>query len=295
MRDAKRALPILIGAVVIVVGVVIGPAVHRDVSPPFAYYPETGYVVREPFLTPFQEWGGSDLLGYPVSDAYRTGDDVLVQTFQHVQLQLTVRGVELAPIGLRLHLGQPDTTIPVAAPFAEFYQAHGGVEFFGAALGEARTEHGLLVQDFETVRLIREAGGEVRLADLGALYLAAFPGPDSSGRAALRLNSTPTPPTAVRLNLSVEKPTIGLDGEQTVYLYVEDGAGRPIAGAQALAILHFDAATAELVLNPTDARGLTQATFVTPPATAGSRVVVEMYVLVGETLLTIETAYFQWW
>jgi hypothetical protein len=95
--------------------------------------------------------------------------------------------------------------------------------------------------------------------------------------------------------LSVEKPTIGVDGVQTIYLYVEDQRGRPVESAQALAVLHYDTATAELVLNSTDERGLSSATFVTPPATPGSRVVIEMHVLVGEIPLTIETAYFQWW
>ena len=68
-----------------------------------------------------------------------------------------------------------------------------------------------------------------------------------------------------------------------------------VVADQALAVLHYDTATAELVLNPTDERGLSSATFVTPPATPGLRVGVEMHVLVGEVPLTIETAYFQWW
>jgi hypothetical protein len=37
------------------------------------------------------------------------------------------------------------------------------------------------------------------------------------------------------------------------------------------------------------------ASFLAPPAAAGSRVTVQMNVLVGEVFLTIETTYFQWW
>ena len=294
MRDAKRALPILLVAILAGMAVV-AVTVRGDIAPQFNYYPETGHIVREPFLTSFNTGGGVEMFGYPISDAYYTEDDTLVQTFQRAQMQLTVRGVELAPIGTRLHFGQPDPTIPVAEPLVSYYQAHGGTDYFGLPLDEARSEQNLLIQDFERVRLVRDPGGNVRLAELGTMLLAAFPAPDTSGRAALRLSGTPTPPVAVHLNLSIEKPTIGIDGIQTIYLYVEDGAGQPVSGAQALAVLRYDTATAELVLNLTDERGLTSATFKTPQATPGSRVVVEMHVLVGEEPLTIETAYYQWW
>ena len=294
MRDVKRALPILIVAI-LAGAVVIALTVRSHASPQFNYYPETGHIVREPFLTPFNAGGGVEMFGYPISDAYRTQDDTLVQTFQRAQMQLTVRGIELAPIGTRLHLGEPDSAIPIAALLADYYRTHGGADFFGQPLSEAQVEQGWLIQDFERARLVRDSEGNIRLAELGTMYQAAFPAPDTSGRAAIRLSGTPTPPASVRLNLSVDKPTIGVDGVQTIYLYVESGTGQPIDGAQALAVLHYDTATAELVLNPTDERGLSSATFVTPPATPGSRVGVEMHVLVGEVPLTIETAYFQWW
>ena len=294
MHDVKRALPILLVAILAGVAVV-ALTIRSDIAPQFNYYPETGHIVREPFLAPFNAGGGVEMFGYPLSDAYHTEDNTLAQTFQRAQMQLTVRGVELAPIGTRLHLGQPDPAISVSAPLTEYYRMQGGADFFGLPLAEARIEEGQLIQDFERARLVRDSEGNIRLAELGTMFLAAFPAPDTSGRAAIRLSGTPTPPAAIRLNLSVEKPTIGVDGIQTIYLYVEDQRGQPVESAQALAVLHYDTATAELVLNPTDERGLSSATFVTPPATPGSRVVIEMHVLVGEIPLTIETAYFQWW
>lgn len=293
MRDRTRALPILI--VALLVAVAVGAlALRADVPAQVSYYAQTGRLVRDPFLTYFLEHGDTATFGYPLTDAYRTHDDTLVQTFEHAQLQLTVRGVELAPIGVVLQLGEPGSAETDPA-FRTTYDAHGGASFFGLPLGPASEERGLLVQDFERARLVRGPLGNVRLASLGTAYLAAFPPPLESGQAAPLVQGTPLPPSEIRPALSVERPTVGQGDRQTIYLYLADENGSPVAGAQALAILHYDDATAEVTLPETDARGLASASFLVPPATPGSRVDVQVHVLIGETFLTIETTYFQWW
>lgn len=293
MRNRTYALPILIVAL-LVAGAVGALAVKADVPAQVSYYAQTGRLVREPFLPFFLEHGDTATFGYPLTDAYRTHDDTLVQTFERAQLQLTVRGVELAPIGAMLQLGEPGSAETHPA-FRAAYDSHGGAAFFGLPLGPARDERGLLVQDFERARLVRGPLGDVRLASLGSVYLAAFPPPQESGQAAILVQGTPPPPSEIRPALTVERPTVGQGDQQTIYLYLADENGSPVTGAQALAILHYDDATAEVTLPVTDARGLASASFVVPPASPGSRVDVQVHVLIGETFLTIETAYFQWW
>ena len=294
MRRLHPALPIIAVAVLAVIG--IGAvAIQQGVVSPLRYFPETGHLLREPFLSYFDQNGGVATFGVPLTDAYDSAEGALVQTFQRAQLQLTVRGVELAPIGRALRLGDGAAGYQVADEFAAFYQAQGGDAFFGPPLDDARQQGGQLVQDFERARLIIDAQGGVRLADLGLAYLAVVPPPSDSGQAEFHLEGTPTPPPAVRASVSVQQPTVGQGGQQTIYVVVEDERGEPIAGAQSLAVLRYGAATAEVELPLTDANGLASARFIVPPAPSGSRVIVQMHVLVGEVFMTVETAYFQWW
>lgn len=289
-----RALILSGLALAVIVGVAVVAYQQRDLLR-VRYFSETGHAVREPFLTFFDTHGGIGTFGFPLTEAYTDRDGTLAQTFQRARLQLTVRGVELAAIGTALRLGDAAGVYPVDHLLAGFYDEYGGEGFFGRPLAASHVENGLLVQDFERARLVLGADGNVHLANLGSAYLIAFPPPDESGRAAIRLYGTPTPPPALKVNVSVARPTVEQGGQQTIYLYVEDEQGNPVEGAQALALLRYDGSLAEVELAPTDARGFASAAFIVPPATAGTQVIVEAHVLLGELFLTVETTYFQWW
>lgn len=294
MRKPHSVLSVLI--VLLVAALIAGTLVLRpEAASPLRYFPETRYLLREPFLSYFDDHGGVSVLGYPLTNAYTGADGVLVQVFQRAQLQLTVRGVELAALGRTLHLGDDQSGHVVAAEFVDFYQAHGDQPVFGPPIGPVHEEAGLLVQDFERARLVRTARGDVQLAGLGSAYLSIFPAPAPDGQAAYRLRGTPAPPPSIRANVSMGQPTVTQGDQQTIYLVVEDGEGNPVAGAQSLAILRYGNARAEVGLPPTDAQGVATTSFVAPPAPPGSQVLVEVNVLVGEVLLTVETTYFQWW
>jgi hypothetical protein len=294
MRQIRRAIPLL-SIAILVVGLVGWLTLNTVGGRRSLYFAETGHAVREPFLAYFSEHGGVETFGYPLTNAYRTQDDTLIQTFQHAQMQLTVRGVDLAPIGLALHLGESAPGLGVHPSLAAYYESVGGAGFVGEPLGAASEENGALFQDFENARIVRDQRGEVHLADLGSAYLTVFPPPADDNLAQFDPRQVPTPGHEIRASVSVEHPTVGQNGEQTLYLYVEDGAGRPVSGAQALAVLYYDEATAEIELAPTDQNGLSSASFLVPPAIPGGQVLVRVHVLVGENLLTVETTYFQWW
>ncbi len=293
MRDSRRIVPIVLTALAAAAAVVV-VALQRRIPFQYAYYQKTGHIVREPFLSEFAERGGIELFGLPMTDAYRARDGALVQTFERAQMTLTVRGVELSPIGVALRLGLPDADIPVDPALWHFYLTHGSADFFGFPLGPSHVENGALVQDFERARLVLMPDGSVRLANLGVIYLAAHPAPPA-GQGAMHPPGTPTPPPGIRPSASVERPTVGQGDPQTIYLIVQDGRGQPVEGAQSLAVLRFDDRAAEVTLPPTDASGLSHTSFIAPPAAPGSRVIVEVHILAGETATTIETVYFQWW
>lgn len=295
MGSKRLVIPILILTSLVIAGLGILALQPRGLNFQARYFAETGALVREPFLTFFDEQGGVEFFGYPLTDAYTDADGTLVQTFEHAHIQLSVTGVELAPIGTELFFTQPDAGLVVDPAFETYYLELGGAAFSGLPISQARLENGMLVQDFENLRLVQNQSGGITLADLGTAYLAVHPPPDHSGQAALRLRGTPLPPDNIRASVSVDQSTVRQDDQQTIYLYVYSTDGESVAGARSVAVLHFDGVTAEVELTPTNEYGLASATFLTPSATVGSQVFVRMYVLVGETLLTVETSYFQWW
>jgi hypothetical protein len=259
------------------------------------YYPQTGHLVREPFLSFVEAHGGVEMLGYPLTDAHTDQGGTLVQTFEHAHIQLTVRGIELASVGVLMGLGSQSSSASVGPEFTAFYDLHGGQAFFGLPLGIPRHEDGNLVQDFERARLVHDSEGQIQLADLGKAYLALVPDTSQSGALAFRINGTITPPSSVRVSVSVASPTVSVGAQQTIYLYVEDEENNPVEGAESLAILKYNNGSGEISLLPTDRKGLASARFIVPPAPPGSRVMVKMHILVGETYLTVETSYIQWW
>ena len=295
MINFRRSIPLLVVALLAAIGVgALGLAQQTAAS--VWHFSETNHNVREPFLSYFREHGGVALFGYPLTEQYTDPDGVLVQTFQNAQLQLTVRGVGLAPIGLALHLEEGETQPTVAEEIRAFYEAGGGIAVFGPPISAPTEEGGKLVQDFEGARLAYDpVAGETRMTPLGSVYLALHPPPNTGGQAEFYLRGTPTPPPAIRASVHVAQPTVGQGGQQTIYLYVYDEAGYPVSGAQALAVLRYDIALAEVEMARTDEQGLSSATFIVPPASPGSQVLVEMHVLVGDTFLTVQTAYIQWW
>jgi len=292
MRSLSRTLPILIASALVISGVGYF-AIQRLGSAQSQSFSETRQFVREPFLTYFEDKGGPNTLGYPLTPAYENDEGITVQTFERVQLQLTVRGIETAPIGPELNLSETAGTYEIASAFLDYYQLLGAEDFFGEPLNEARYEGDTLVQDFERARVITDNAG-VRLGDLGSVYFTVYPPDLASGQANIRF---PDSLSAYELNptIGIAQPTVGIGDEQTIYLYVEDGNNQPVEGVQTIAVLLFGESRAEVQFNPTNDAGLTSATFVVPPATPGTQVLVKMHVLYKDTFLTVETTYTQWW
>ncbi|NDJ36618.1 MAG: hypothetical protein GYB64_18355 [Chloroflexi bacterium] len=166
MQDLRRAIPILLAALVAAVGLSLF-ALRQARPAQIRYFPETDATVREPFLSAFEAAGGVDVLGLPLTDAYQDENGSLIQPFERMVFAQTVRGVAPSPVGTALSLGTAGETAGVDPAFAEAYATLGGQDFFGLALSPARQEANFLVQDFATARLLRCPVGSVGLAPLG--------------------------------------------------------------------------------------------------------------------------------
>lgn len=139
------------------------------------YFPETGHNLQGAFLYYFQENGGLEIFGYPITEEFQE-DGLLVQYFHRARLVLTrSQGetapgsgeVKMAPLGELLgHRSPPfkpayhfphryyaQTGHTLSFAFLEYYEAQGGEEIFGYPITEPFLERGLIVQYLQRARM----------------------------------------------------------------------------------------------------------------------------------------------
>lgn len=160
------------------------------------YFPETGHNLQGAFLNHFQEKGGLEIFGYPVTEEFQE-DGLLVQYFQRVRLVLAgspgkrASGsgeVEMAPLGELLghrsppfkptyhfpYRYYPQTGHTLSFAFLDYYEAQGGEEIFGYPITEPFLEKGLIVQYFQRARMEWHPDNKrVQLGLLGEEYFEA--------------------------------------------------------------------------------------------------------------------------
>jgi len=160
------------------------------------YFPETGHNLQGAFFNYFQEKGGLEIFGYPITEGFQE-DGLLVQYFQRARLALTgSRGkrafgsgeVGVAPLGeLMGHRSPPfeptyhfpyryypQTGHALSFAFLDYYQAQGEDEVFGYPITEPFLERGLIVQYFQQARMEWHPDKKrVQLGLLGEEYFEA--------------------------------------------------------------------------------------------------------------------------
>jgi Zn-dependent protease len=161
------------------------------------YFKETGYFIRQPFLTYWQENGGLQMFGYPIS--YRleeiapgTEEVYTAQYFERARFELhpsTGNNVVLGRLGALLNEPEPpaaplegmtffpETGHNLGGPFLTYWQENGGLALFGYPISEERMEKNpvdgktYVVQYFERNRfeLHPELAGTPHEVQLGLL------------------------------------------------------------------------------------------------------------------------------
>lgn len=185
----------------------------RSPSEPGAWIvPETGQSVEGRFLKAWQERGGLEILGFPLTRPYyRQQDDgswLLVQDFermrfefhpQHVGTPFEVQGQLMGSITASGKFGDPpflplgacqttpdrlcfgETGHSISGGFKRFWESRGGLIAFGYPLSGEFIEDGLTVQYFERVRMEYHGNGLILLGALvrDELHEVGWMGPGS--------------------------------------------------------------------------------------------------------------------
>ncbi len=289
------------------------------------YYSETGHTLDPEFTDYFDSHGGLDILGFPITDAfvdYWTG--LVVQYTQNSRMEYFADpGTESMQVGLKelgvVFVGERalDLADPLASGssadceyypisghsvcymFLDFYREHGGPQLFGYPVSEFTIENDRLVQYFQGFRLDwypeNSAGGQVQVAPLGRMHFELM----EYDRDLLR----PKTPNDAQLyqvvNLipqaSVARPVMGSDGVQKVNVVVRDQNLLPVQSAAVTLVAHFAGETRTLLMQPTNAHGVSSLDLAFEGQTPGTEVDLEFFVVSGTVLTMTRDSFRIWW
>jgi len=298
----------------------VAPRVAGQSSPDDWRAFPSGFVVRGEFLRFFDGHGEVETFGYPLTVEFEE-EGRPVQYFTRGRMELLYpenppgQRAALGPLGELLIAPEPPIAAPepgpdrrffpetghtVTAAFLSYFEARGGVDFFGYPITEMLVEGEQVVQYFQRARLEwhpdQPSGLRVRLGRLGEIYLDQFPPPSWVRDPASDENYDLEPPkvTALDLVASVEYPFVGQNEPQTLYVFVYDQDGTPLEGADIWAVIHFPDGDLTIALPKADELGLSWQSFDVGQVPVGETVAIEVWARYGGVEGTTQTSFVVW-
>jgi hypothetical protein len=284
------------------------------------YFPETEFWVSGDFLAYFDDNGGLEIFGYPISAPYNE-QGILVQYFQNARMewhpanpnpykvQLGLLGDEL---GLRrdavkqppLSAGRvyfPETGHSVTYMFLRYFRSHGGIDLFGYPITEMFVENQKVVQYFQRMKLIwTPQTGRITVGSLGDLYVNAHRSSlptNALESLPYRLNGQGVP--ELRVSLGLSRSVARSDKSQIVTVIVlDDRSDEPLANAQvklSLSRENGDLFADRTRILGTDAQGRARFTVPLMGIEPGTWVVMEVEATYGSVSATQSQLFLVWW
>ncbi len=209
------------------------PPSTPTVDPGVRRFPETGHALRGGFRRFWEQNGGVETFGLPLTGQVSV-DGLVVQYFERARFEARAEGVTLGRLGLEALRAERE---PVAAavpqagcqfvaetghnlcpPILGFWENAGGTGLLGNPIEDAREDGDVLRQHFERARIEVPDGKEPHLAAVGAEALARMPG--GSLLAAPGLEAAP-----LRALIVGHTVTLRPFERATVHVQVEDYSG----------------------------------------------------------------------
>jgi hypothetical protein len=245
------------------------------------YFPQTGHNLSGEFLAFYHAVADpTTLYGYPITEAFKTHDGLLVQYFQRARFELHPENaaagrVVLTDIGRQLYApsAQLATVNPLACrfyaqsgfsvcyAFLDFYDQFGGPAQFGYPISPFEYQDGLIVQYFERARLewqpSNPQGERVVLTDLGTLYFDKMHEDPGLKLAAQPLNAgIAAPVSALQVRAFVWKVVTAASDSDSIYVIVTDQRGQAVDRAVCTALIQWPDGTAQSTGVLTDSAGI---------------------------------------
>ncbi len=265
------------------------------------YFPETGHKICGEFRVYYDLTENAEFyFGYPISVRFPglNGNDV--QFFDRVRfefrpefdtLEERVYITHLGNLSYEIDRGQnlefPKNTpacetYPPSGPearehyvcfaFLEFFKTHGGVSRFGFPISDFKWEDGRIVQYFNWAKFSwhpeLDTGQRVQIVDLGRIYFynqrydTKYLNPSYDGIVQDIIQ--------IKTRAFTEKPLISEGESQTLFVIVQDQALQAVEGASVTFTMKLpDGVEESILMDPTDANGVSELTFSVPSQTIG--------------------------
>jgi len=294
-------------------------------SPVFAqeegrYYPETGHTIDGQFVALFDQQGGLEILGYPITDAFvdpLTG--WLIQYFQNARMEMAIDPATGEMVPVLSPLGEwmngwdaairkrdmdsngceffKDSSHSVCYAFLEFYESHGGLHTFGLPVSEFKLVGDHLVQYFQGYRLdwLPDEENQVRAAPLGRIHFDQVGYDRNLLDPVLPNNRILYRVMDMQLKSSVAKPVMISSDEQEVYLLVRDQNLHPVQGAAVTMFVQMPDGLRTLVMPITDSQGISRLKLPQEEIQPGTVVTLEFWVVYGQLIRMTQDSFMVWW
>jgi hypothetical protein len=245
------------------------------------YFPQTGHNVSGDFLAFYHSVADpTTLYGYPITEAFRTRDGLLLQYFQRARFELHPQNppggrVVLTDLGRQLYAPAAQlaavnplacrlyaqTGFSVCYAFLDFYDQFGGAAQFGYPLSPFEYQDGLIVQYFERARMewdpSNPQGERVVLTDLGTLYFDKLNEDPGLKLAVQPLNAgIAAPVSALQVRSFVWKAVTGASDAESIYVIVTDQRGQAVDRALCTALIQWPQGQAQTTGVLTDSNGI---------------------------------------
>lgn len=297
------------------------------------YFDQTGHYVCNEFLHFFDDRGGLEIFGYPITEAFKdpTHGGLRVQYFQNSRMELhpnnptayrVLLGLLADELGYKFppaspeqipatnssrHHYFPETQHVVSYAFLDYFRSHGGIDIFGYPRSEFMYEDGYLVQYFQRARMEwrpeNPPDSQIRLTNLGEQYIERFglpgpydePQPPPPGPDDEPAVTPQAPVTRLNVTASVRYAITGRSGKQTVFIYVSDQRQKPVQGAAVDVTANYQTGAQYYECGSTNATGFTRCSFEIIRSPVGKRVVIGVRATHGGLTGTTQTSFTPWW
>ncbi|MBN1246245.1 MAG: hypothetical protein JXC32_01240 [Anaerolineae bacterium] len=283
------------------------------------FFDETRFWVSGEFLDYFDTRGGLEIFGYPISDPYNE-NGILVQYFQNARMEWHALNpdpykVQLGKLGEELGLGRapdkaslsagaayfPETGHAVTYMFLRYFNAHGGVDFFGYPISPMLVENQKVVQYFQCLKLIWDPVlAEMTVGNLGEIYVNAH-------RDTIPLDVLePIRPRELyreepnlQVSVGLAHPVAKFEDGQTVTVVVrDDRLGEPVGAARVKLTVRDDAGNSYPALTQDlvpGTNGRVQAVVPLQAIRPGSWLIFQVEASSGTKTAVAKEAFLVWW
>jgi hypothetical protein len=249
------------------------------------YFPETGHWIIGDFLKIFRASKNSlEIYGLPITDQFVKGGKT-IQYFEKARFVLEPDAppalqVRLTPLGKILYKQgtpvqtpagyhdcqkYPQTGFEICSAFLDFYKMNGGVAQFGYPISNFEIHGDLIVQYFQLARFEwhREAKNSqpVKVSNLGREFFDLMK-EDPHLLLPHLTDSISQNVMGIFVQAFPGTPVVPLEGEQSLYVVVQDQNRQAVSGAKvSVTLIYPDGRVVPYTLTDTNASGVTSAEF----------------------------------